>query len=520
MPLSLPMAVFGPLANGADVRLLARPEGNQLSSAAQAEFSRFYYAGWQGSAVREKPYWAFFRLDSDYWGLAKSEVIAKRSMGVIFVSWLLLLTEAQLNEIGWQTYCLWNEALPAPLRLLEPGTRLAPAVVRPHPEYAVGSDVFAPAENLAFSISAGWDQHRPVFLPSVPSLGGTPESTLAIVQKRLGTMIAGHSYATWPGIEDHDFQTLDGPFDLLVGERPAAKRERLTANTETPPTTVWLDRRQRECGIEGVPKELNESDLKQIAEARFEEHRKQLVERRNFGVFGEIARSSHVNSFAAPTLLFLVVDALPPADKVTAIDTFVADALKDVREAGQFENGSDKIAIESMTRDLIFRLAPHTIAKLHRSLFGTVDAPTLTSDIDRALDRQLARCSDWSWAAPATLREMAGLLEPSDVADRLRNKLLATLGAMNAAEANDDIAAYLDTCPDFGSAWSRYHSMSSSLPERHRTSFEKHTAPILEARALDCIRNPRNVTEAMEAIVRTLFMLADGGLSGSEGAIR
>ncbi|MES2044573.1 MAG: hypothetical protein V4475_11885 [Pseudomonadota bacterium] len=496
------MAVFGPLANGADVQLLARPIAGELTPSALDEFSRFYYSGWRGSAERETPYWAFFRLDDDYWGLVKSGVIAKRSMGVVFVSWLALLSEAQLHEIGWRTHRLWS-ALPDPLQLPEPGTRLDPIAATPRETHR-SSGESALADHLACSIDRGWERGEQVYLPPFPALGATPEAVLNAAWDRMGTLVAGHSYATWGGIEDHGFAPREGPFDLLTGGNPRAEGGRVAATLEEQLSAAWVDRRRREGGIDpDLEVELTEEDVEQIAEARFTELRHRLVTLLDFSAFGEIARSNPANSVAAPQVLTRTIQSLPERDAAKAIDVFVADALDKVGTHDRIGDPRDEIAFEAISRGLVFRLDPATIEKLADVLFGSDRRVGLTSQLIDALDRQLEKAGPFDWATPSAIETMISKLAPGDAQGQLRDKLLAVLGIHERA-AVGLIEVYLRSAPGFVEADANYRRIRDELSAHLRPRWVTRMFGVWAERALAAITGGETETQGLAAALAIL----------------
>jgi len=226
-----------------------------------------------------------------------------------------------------------------------------------------------------------------VSLPGFPALGGTPEAALAAAQERLGMLAAGHSYVTWAGLEDRDFETLGGSFDLVTLDASAGRSGRTTAGIDEAPSVAWLDRRRRETGIE-VPVEvaMDQSDFEEIAATRFKELRGRLLDKRDFTAFAEVARENYANSVATTMLLSLTIDALATAaDKAKALDTFVRTALGYV---GKHQNVSDArfdIAYQAISHRLLFRLAPTSIAALAPVLFGADGGIGLTQPVSGLL---------------------------------------------------------------------------------------------------------------------------------------
>lgn len=502
MELTLPLAVFGPLANGADVRLLARPEGGELSGEALGAFSRFYYAGWRGSSEREDPYWAFFPLDGVYWGLARSAVIAKRSMGVVFVSWMLLIDEIQLRELQWCTHRLWRGALPDALGLPDPGTHLAPVHLRLPAATQLAGEAIAPADNLAFSIESAWGLDRKVSLPGFPALGGTPEAALAAAQERLGMLAAGHSYVTWAGLEDRDFETLGGSFDLVTLDASAGRSGRTTAGIDEAPSVAWLDRRRRETGIE-VPVEvaMDQSDFEEIAATRFKELRGRLLDKRDFAAFAEVARENYANSVATTMLLSLTIDALATAaDKAKALDTFVRTALGHV---GKHQNVSDArfdIAYQAISHRLLFRLAPNSITALAPVLFGADGGIGLTQPVSGLLANRMLEDNVEDWASVPTITAMLAALPPGEAHAELAEKLLALLGVLHDAP-RDRLEAHLRGAMTFGEANARYRRMRAALPAALRQRFESGVYGIWGKRAQSAMRGNEGLEQALEAVL-------------------
>src|SRR5437870_1196312 len=112
--LSLPCAVFGPLATGADVRLLAASRGLALPDATVAELSRFYSAAWASAGRHGQPYWAWFRVCHEYWTLAKAQSLGDGVMGSLFVVWFALLDNAAREAVGERSFALWHSTFPEP----------------------------------------------------------------------------------------------------------------------------------------------------------------------------------------------------------------------------------------------------------------------------------------------------------------------------------------------------------------------------------------------------------------------
>lgn len=519
MALTVPLAVFGPLANGADVRLLARPSGGELSPAGLDEFSRFYYAGWRGSSRREEPYWTFLPLDDAYWGLIKSQVIAKRSMGVVFVSWLALLNVQQLDAIDWRTHHLWSGVLPDPLWLPDPGTLIEPAQVTVGaPARPIGETEIA--DRLAFSIDSGWQRGAQVYLPPLPALGATPESVLSAAWDRMGKLVAGHSYSTWAEIEAQGFIPQDGPLDLVTGGSLRAGAPHITGTLDLAPTAAWIDHRHREGGIDPAAEvEPSREDISQIADMRYAALRDRIL-RGDFAVFREITRQNYANSVASVRVLTLAVEALRasrPADAAKAIDVFVAEALEHVQRHSGLPDPRAEIATEAVFDGLVFRLKPETIEALANALFGSGSGLALTDQVSRELASRSKSGGRLDWAPPLTMRAMLGQLGAEQRRDGLRNQLLGVLGAhdLNSVPL---VATHLKDAENFTDADTRYRQILDTLPAQSRPGFIERLFPTWAERARRAMAGHEGLEQGLTATLATIVSTREQWKSESGGA--
>lgn len=264
------LAAFGTLSNGSDVRLLATPKDDSLSSEARASIESFFYKAWRGSRRRTAPYFAFTPLDHDasgepaHWGLMRVSHLGAASMGAVVVVWAAIIATRDLDQIGWQTHRLWSSALPEP-RLPEPGERTSAIMCELGPAWNVGLDPYLEDfERAAFALcrdagpprqtSARMFVDPPAMAQQQPL---THEGALFGVWSQLGHWCADLSYCTWGEIED-DGPSSDGAvFNVLVGPSASPDGARVEVrlggeaqNGALPePTAAWLMVRQMETGI-------------------------------------------------------------------------------------------------------------------------------------------------------------------------------------------------------------------------------------------------------------------------------
>lgn len=286
------LAAFGTLSNGSDVRLLAAPKDDSLSSEARAAIESFFYKAWRGSRRRTAPYFAFLPLDHDasgdpaHWGLMRVSHLGAASMGAVLVVWVAIIATRDLDQIGWQTHRLWSSALPEP-RLPEPGERTSAVMCELGPAWNVGLDPYLEDfERAAFALctDSGPPRHTSArLLVDPPSIAQqqplTHEGALFGVWSQLSHWCADLSYCTWGEIED-DSPSGDGAaFHVLVG--PSANRDgarvevRLGGEAEDgplpEPTAAWLMVRQMETGISSAGEllDLREDQATELARDLF-----------------------------------------------------------------------------------------------------------------------------------------------------------------------------------------------------------------------------------------------------------
>jgi hypothetical protein len=224
--LSIPLAAFGTLSNGSDVRMLARPSGFNISGEAEATIEQFFYAAWKAVAVRQQPYFAFFQLEftaNPLWGLTRVVRLGKGAAGDVLVTWTALLAENALDAIAWRTHRLLYSAFPHPLDLPRPHSILplhrAPLLIG-----STGAvDQFVPAFD--------WLLYRSDFLEKgvriAVSIERPAESGIAKLStqgvlfgiwERMGRAREQKSYSSWAGIESYGFPPKDQPFHIVLTE--------------------------------------------------------------------------------------------------------------------------------------------------------------------------------------------------------------------------------------------------------------------------------------------------------------
>ena len=175
--LTLPIAVFGPLASGADMRLLATPAGVELPRGVIDRMTDLHYAGWRASAACDGPYVSLIELDAGTWGLARCQVLARRALGAVYVSWFALLTVADLEAIGWQTQRLWSSHFPDPLTLPSPSTRLEQVSAPLGAGFPEGFEE-AEVDKFAYAVSRHWSAGEKPLLPVKDDAPRTAETGL------------------------------------------------------------------------------------------------------------------------------------------------------------------------------------------------------------------------------------------------------------------------------------------------------------------------------------------------------
>jgi hypothetical protein len=228
--IAVSLAAFGTLANGSDVRFLAEPDGMTLSAEAKSRIEAFFYAAWKALAERKSPYFAFFRLDETegkpgaerLWGLARVCAMGRGAAGEILVVWVAILTEAQLDSIGWQTHRLLDTGFPSPIYLPEPGTRLRPHSAQLYmDDPAVVTNYYCAIEWLIVRMVTGKLSHIGILVerPAVSDIAPlSADGVLFGVLSRLGAERVEKSYCTWAGIERYGFPPSGDHFNIALDD--------------------------------------------------------------------------------------------------------------------------------------------------------------------------------------------------------------------------------------------------------------------------------------------------------------
>lgn len=442
--LDVPLAAFGTLSNGSDVRMLATPEDMALSGETSAAIEAFFYAAWRAVEVHPAPYFAFFRLEPGLWGLCQARALGQGAAGAVLVVWAALLAEKALDGIGWKTHRLLHSAFPDPTALPRPNTRLArhkaKLLTAPAPDVQAFDRAF---DQLAFALVPDPRRVRPwhaeiiVDRPTEPGL--TPlsaEGALFGLWDRLGRWVADTSYCSWAGIEDFGFPRPDETLHLTFAEAGGAPlRERgprlqmrvgsgaLVAELGEP-SHNWLFARDVNIGVAAPPpratseplaQQVSSEEVDELASMIFQGIRDTLVGGRRFETFRELAAkfpgSSHI-ARALPGILSLTVAGLAeeePATAALAIDAYVAETLPLVGDT----SAKGAVVEIALAKGLLWRLAPATLGSLRDALWGTsTDYPGRTDAIASTLFRAMPSTQDWGPLLAAVMAQEGEHLAP------------------------------------------------------------------------------------------------------------
>lgn len=401
--LDLPIAVFGPLSSGSDVRLLARPEGLHLSADVLSEIERFYYACWRANATPEAECVAGFRATPDWWVIARTAFGSTGGSGRVVLGRFALLDTAALTAIGGRTHLLWDVAFPNPLAHPTPNSVL--------PLQRVEVDLSPPVPN------AGWDAvayelapsgskiDEPAILVVGDRTSATAEAYLYAALERLGSWAAGRSYCSRIIVEAMGFPGKHGAFDISVGQSvpPGMARREVHVGGEHPPAPLsWLQKRELQTGLACLPDtRLYVEDLHALAEVWLEADSPRLAAS-DFGAFGDRIRNNP--RWAAATLSMLELFVAKHATKdsniaAAAIDAFVATALKLMPFAPTERSPDALLARLIVQYRLAARLSISTITALARPLLG--ETANLDALASQPVPQDEPRLAAWLAAIPA-----------------------------------------------------------------------------------------------------------------------
>jgi hypothetical protein len=437
LTLDLPLAAFGTLSNGSDVRLLASPEGLRLPPEAESRLESFFYAAWKSVGVRRTPYYAFIPLsenqdgEQSLWGLLQVSPLGRGAVGEVLVVWAALFTVAQLDSIGWATHRLLSSAFPQPAALPAPNTRLPPRRV----ELITGESAVVDAYNSAFDRVAyaiapdpthvgGWRAEVQVVAPAAEGL--TPlsvEGALFGLWNRLGRWRADVSYCTWAGITGFATRGAEdiAQINLLLSDDGATaapgpfKRIVLSLGADTagaglaPPPPAWVGAR-----LLDVAPALHEDDLAVPGDAQavtaaattlagylFADVRDGLIEQDSAGLLERItAGFLHVPMFGAalPQILRLSVEAFGAnrRDAGRFVDHYVSATLRPMLIRYPEQRADLATARLALNHGLLSYLEGETLESLSGALFGDGQEPGLEREIVQALDLDTTGDGDWS----------------------------------------------------------------------------------------------------------------------------
>ncbi|MBN8553063.1 MAG: hypothetical protein J0L52_09245 [Caulobacterales bacterium] len=428
------LAAFGTLSNGSDVRLLASPRDEPLSSEARAAIEQFFYKAWRGSRRRTAPYFAFLPLDHDaagqaaHWGLMRVTHLGIASMGAVIVLWVAVIATDDLDRIGWQTHRLWSTALPE-ARLPEVGEQTSPRTLGLGPSwntsldpylegferaaYALSEDAAAPRARLADLVleAPASDDQQPL----------TPEGALFGVWSQLGHWCADLSYCTWGDIDSAEPSKNEGPtIDVRVGRSdpvgPGRVEIRLgrtpEAETLPEPSPSWLIVRQMQTGIRPVTEVLDELDeqadevattLFRSFEAAFQQSIfSPLDQLRDFATDGDQPTPGQQRVFQGflPKVLDVALGRLTGPARLGILDYYLQSVLPRMDAAMAGVNPAHAVARLAINHGVIHQLSDNQLATLAPALF---DMPPGEHDL---LDPLI----DAIRAAPPTDVNWSGLL--------------------------------------------------------------------------------------------------------------
>lgn len=489
-PVSLQLreAVYGPLANGADVQLLAWSAGLQLSDQARNEFQRFYYAGWRTAAEGAAPSISLIPLDLGHWGLIRSHVLGQRSMGLVFVSWMIVLSEQELDQIGWQTHLLWPELLPENLRAPLPGTILEPETVDLHVPEGPATD--QAAEALAWSVATNLENGSLVGLWPNPKLGGTHEDALSAVIDQLGPELRGRSYSSAQAMALDGFEARNGPIEILAvpAEVDLPGRTQPVIHGEIDP--VWRHQRAIRRGLDVAGQQhLAKNERQLLARHEFDTHRSELMRGSSFDSFQRLATEG---GFGRQFLLefFEVVFEERGNDQHVApriVDAFVKFGLPNVLPSSGNPSAEIAVASTAIQTHAIFRVHPETIRKLGRALFGDPDqAQGNEFGLFRDLDSQLFAFSSGLDGLDAetlsALKEIQALAPDKLDFEPFRARIEAIIAALSDDE--DGLAMKLEAQDNFRKAVAARDEMLGLLPDRLKHFLAENARSAIARKAL------------------------------------
>jgi hypothetical protein len=433
--LTLPLAAFGTLSNGSDVRLLASPQGEELPSDVRSAIERFFYAAWKAVGTRSAPYYAFLPLSTEgseggeLWGLSKVCRLGRGATGDVLVVWTAILSVEQLDCIAWATHRLLASAFPQEIYLPPPNTRLPPHTAALALEESKEVDAYNPAfDRLAFRLTPDpgrrVDDWRAVLTVRRPAAAGlTPlsaEGALFGLWNRLGRWRAGLSYCTWGGVEAFTGGRPEDRFTLLLADEasPVAAKPGVYALTvgdsatapQLPPTPRWWEvNRDGSAGVapltEGAKTQADQPDAEaaggddetKLGEAVFKEYERQLVGGDGPSILNSVADLYLVKVVTQATKTLIASALLDMTGRTVRalgrnkaaagriVDAYVADILP--RAAALRPQDEAAAARMLLDEGLLLHVSDETLGALSTQLFGGgAERPGLIAQMIVAVD--------------------------------------------------------------------------------------------------------------------------------------
>lgn len=517
--IELQQAVYGPRANGSAVQLLAQSGG--LGHDALTEFSRFYYAAWELSGEETKEFLTFLPLYDDTWGLIRSQVIDKRSMGDLFVSRLLTLTLRDLEAIEWRSNRIWHELLGTELVAPPPKTGLE-TIKLDVSDNTIDDLATDYAENLAFAAETRLRKGQSVQIPAFKEIG-TPLEGLILTLERLGGMAAGISYCSSMVMVSSGYRPRTGAFGILAsGMRPNDPARPVIGIGERP-SEIWIERRLRVAGIEPIGQvKLDIPTVKQLARDYLSEHREQILQRHDFRLIGNLARTSAKGrgKFVAPYLLALVLEELQvPSAGAAALDHFVAEDLDHCLSDRRLQEPHDVVASAAARTASLFWAKKETIRALGAHvLFGeggrmnTGHLKAIDAGLDAVLDPAILHPD----AAPdhAAIAALMEFVPATTQFEAMRLKLLAISAALpdSSKTMASEYLMQAGTVADFEQ---RQDGLADLLPPELADQLRANFVRTRDQRLNKSLSAPVSIEDGVLGLVLAIREIGAVGLVGS-----
>jgi hypothetical protein len=471
------LAAFGTLSNGSDVRLLAAPKDDSLSSEARASIETFFYKAWRGSRRRTAPYFAFLPLDhapsgeAAHWGLMRVSHLGAASMGAVLVVWVAILATRDLDQIGWQTHRLWSSALPEP-RLPEPGEKTASRMCDLGPAWNEGLDAYLESfEAAAFALcSDAGPPRRPsarILVDQPASAQQQPlthEGALFGVWSQLGHWCADLSYCTWGEIDDESQAADPSAFHVLIGPSGSQDGDRLTlrlggaeADGLSEPSAAWLMVRQMETGIASASEllDLREDQAAELARDLFA-WAQQPFRQNTFSPLERLLDSALNASGASPGQSRMLFGAIPRVleHAVTKLDDpartgilefYLRSLLPRMKPTPADPNPAHTAARIALAGGVVHRLSDQGLEALGSVLF---DMPPGEHDLLEPLLAQLRSASpeavNWTGLLAVALSDRA--TEPERLDEALVDLIAGGWNVrQHRAAAEEGLAQFIDS---------------------------------------------------------------------------